>query len=320
MNGLGNPTGAAGPSNPLDAQQPKKKRSNVSKACQPCRRRRCKCDGVRPSCTTCAIYKDECYWEPREDYRKPLSRQQVQALTTRVQDLERLLREHGIEPGLEDRMAKVHVEDDDEGEHKRDVEAEPGSDLREWSQEHLVEAETGDVQVHGPTSAFRHLGKYSHDRLEPNTVYNDMSPGSPDPLPVGFARYLPQNVYMTEQQHDQALDRFFRFYACWVFRRDMATALHGDGQTKTTSYSPMLHNAILAIALGFSDEPYLRAPETRKLFATKAKDSIDQEGMKPSVATVQAFAHLASYHSLSGEHNLGWLYIGMALRCGVARE
>ncbi|ORY32910.1 fungal-specific transcription factor domain-domain-containing protein [Naematelia encephala] len=322
------PSSTSGSSNAV----PKKRRTNVGKACEPCRRRRCKCDGVRPSCTTCAVYKDECYWEPREDYRKPLSRQQVQALTTRVQDLERLLREHGLDPGKasEDMgvgVEKKEPEDEGIGEHVTsdgDLGDGPG-DLREWSQDHLVEGETGDLQVHGPTSAFRHLGKYSHEHSNGLEAYHDSSPEPPVALPNGFARYLPQDVYLTEQQHELAIDRFFRFYASWgqrtnpiLFRQDMKIALYTDVHAKTSHYSPMLHNAILAIALGFCDEPYLRSQATRKIFAKHAKSFLDHEGGKPSVATVQALAHLASYHSLAAEHNLGWLYIGMALRCGVA--
>ncbi|WWC70565.1 uncharacterized protein I206_104516 [Kwoniella pini CBS 10737] len=282
------------------ASRPKKKRTNVGKACEPCRRRRCKCDGVKPSCTTCAVYKDECYWEPREDYRKPLSRQQVQALTTRVQDLERLLREHGLDPGSAGPSDVKDGSDEEAGERKKDIVDEPSGDIREWSQDHIVEGETGELQVHGPTSAFRHLGKYSHDDVRLN---HEMSPESPDPLPYGYARHLPQDVYITEEQHDQAINRFFQFYASWgqrsnpiLFRQDLHTALYTNSDVKTPHYSPMLHNAILAIALGFSDEAFLRTSEIRRVFAKKAKDFIDYEGMNPTVATVQAFAHLASYH------------------------
>lgn len=82
----------------------------------------------------------------------------------------------------------------------------------------------------------------------------------------------------------------------------------------------MLHNAILSIALGYSDDERLRDRTTRRLFASAAKSYIDEEGMNPTVATVQAFAHLAAHHSLGAEHNLGWLYIGMALRCAMACE
>lgn len=103
------------------------------------------------------------------------------------------------------------------------------------------------------------------------------------------------------------------------FKHDMALAVFPPF-ARTAHYSPLLHNAILAIALGFSDEPFLRHPAARKVFSAHAKSFIDEEGMTPSVATVQALAHIASYHSLGAEHNLGWLYIGMAVRCAVARE
>jgi hypothetical protein len=100
----------------------------------------------------------------------------------------------------------------------------------------------------------------------------------------------------------------------------MQTSLNSETPVKTPHYSPMLHNAILAIGLCFSDEPYLRQPAVRKIFAREATTHLESEGMNPTVATVQALAHLASYYSLAAEHNLGWLYIGMALRCAMARE
>ncbi len=100
----------------------------------------------------------------------------------------------------------------------------------------------------------------------------------------------------------------------------MEAALSGGGSVKTSHFSPMLHNAILAIGLCFCEEPYLRTPAIRRTFAQEAKTHLEREGMNPTVATVQALAHLASYHSLAAEHNLGWLYIGMALRCAMARE
>ena len=105
-----------------------------------------------------------------------------------------------------------------------------------------------------------------------------------------------------------------------LFREDMALALSSETPIKTPHYSPMLHNAILAIGLCYCDEPHLRTPALRKVFVTEAKKHLETEGMNPSVATVQALAHLASGHSVDAEHNLGWLYIGMALRCALARE
>ena len=88
----------------------------------------------------------------------------------------------------------------------------------------------------------------------------------------------------------------------------------------TPHYSPLLHNAILSIALCYADEEHLRFPGTRKVFAQQAKTFIDQESSNPIVATVQGLASLSSYHSLEGEHNLGWTYMGQASRLSQARK
>lgn len=98
-----------------------------------------------PVCTTCKIYKDECYWDPREDYRKPLSRSQVQALVTRVQDLERLLKDNGIDPGQGSGSGLTSEHQEKGGEHDDEVVDGEGSDLREWSQDHLVSWLRGSI-------------------------------------------------------------------------------------------------------------------------------------------------------------------------------
>jgi hypothetical protein len=115
--------------------------------------------------------QDECSWNPREDYRKPLSRQQVEALRTRVADLERMLRDHGLDPGTGNEGSAVEQvagggaggtiggtggRNDgvggsgggeggrpDETRGERGVGAdkpmlEGPEDLRDWSQSHLV--------------------------------------------------------------------------------------------------------------------------------------------------------------------------------------
>ncbi|GHJ84926.1 hypothetical protein NliqN6_1328 [Naganishia liquefaciens] len=298
------------------APEGKKRRHNVGKACENCRRRRVKCDGVHPECGTCKVYKDDCCWDSREDLRKPISRQQVEALQTRIADLEKRLRDHGLDPG----HARDGVETVKSGPEERQEDGRDGDEDAEWPQTHLVENETGDFQVYGPTSAFRHLSiSNPQTRLSPTVE-------SPECAAPGFRKYLPPEIPLTEQEHDLAVDRFFRYYASWgqrthpiLFREDMQIALYSSPPApKTPHYSPMLHNAILAIALCFSDNPYLRLDSTRNRFAVEAKNHVEQEGTTPTVATVQALLHLASYHSTAAEHNIGWLYMGMALRCALA--
>lgn len=244
----------------------------------------------------------------REDLRKPLSRQQAHALHTRIEDLERLLRDNGIDPSHAAGPSHHSGEDEEDGEGRQ-----AGADVSD----HIVVA-SGGYQVHGPTSAFRHLAKFHSDEPEPTP--ND------DGDSLGFRRHLPAGIPISAHDHDLALKRFFRYYASWAqrthplrFYEDMETALGPNPPTtRVNYYSPMLHLAILAIGLCFCDDPNLRSPAVRKIFAEEAKTHFDHECMSPTIATVQALAHLASYHSLAAEHNLGWIYIGSALRCAMS--
>ena len=72
----------------------------------------------------------------------------------------------------------------------------------------------------------------------------------------------------------------------------------------------MLHNALVALALGFSDEPF-NDFKTRQIYATTAKSFIEGECRKPNLSVVHALSVLASYHSSQGDQTLGYMYFGM---------
>lgn len=76
-----------------------------------------------------------------------------------------------------------------------------------------VERADGNVYLHGPTSAFRHLGKHPRDHSNGLNIYP--TPVSRDPLQNGHSRYLPAEIQLSQAEHDQCLDRFFGYYACW---------------------------------------------------------------------------------------------------------
>jgi len=83
--------------------------------------------------------QDDCQWDSREDYRKPLPRQQVQALVTRVDYLERLLKEHGIdvESAKSQRQSLERAKDITQ-EQDRQGGVEEGDQPRDLSLDHLV--------------------------------------------------------------------------------------------------------------------------------------------------------------------------------------
>jgi len=79
---------------------------------------------------------------------------------------------------------------------------------------------------------------------------------------------------------------------------------------KTPHYSPMLHNALIALALAFLDEPKFRDLKSRQYFANTAKSFIEAECQKPNLSVVHALSILASFHSSQGDQTLGYMYFG----------
>ena len=90
----------------------------------------------------------------------------------------------------------------------------------------------------------------------------------------------------------------------------------GPSQTppKTPHYSPMLHNALVALALAFTDEPF-NDIKTRQIYAATAKSFIEAECRKPNLSVVHALSVLSSYHNSLGDQTLGYMYFGMTSFC-----
>jgi hypothetical protein len=88
---------------------------------------------------------------------------------------------------------------------------------------------------------------------------------------------------------------------------------------KTPHYSAMLHNALVALALAFSDDPELCDLRSRQYFARKAKEFIETECQKPSLSVLHALSILGSFHSSQGDQTLGYMYFGELPLFGVVQ-
>ena len=157
----------------------------------------------------------------------------------------------------------------------------------------------------------------------PHETYVLMLPGTDQSginVDFDWSRHLPDDVPLDRRSHDKVLDLLFKFFTSWCFQmvpalflRDMFCALsvpRSQPIPKTAHYSPMLHNALLALALAFSDDDRLKDLKTRKYFAKAAKDLIEIECQKPHLSTVHALSILGSFHSSQGEQTLGYMYFG----------
>ncbi|KAH8909980.1 hypothetical protein BR93DRAFT_444523 [Coniochaeta sp. PMI_546] len=89
------PTPRGGPAMPVQ------KRRRVTRACDECRRKKIKCDGKQP-CTHCSVYSYECTYDKPSNRRRNPAPQYIEALESRLQRAEDLLRKFMPDVNLAD--------------------------------------------------------------------------------------------------------------------------------------------------------------------------------------------------------------------------
>ncbi|CCA66394.1 hypothetical protein PIIN_00080 [Serendipita indica DSM 11827] len=199
-------------------------------------------------------------------------------------------------------------------------------------------ASPGSDQTGQEPSTIDHIFSASNPRgaFSPNAVADDDDDDHYD-----WRLVLPKDIDISRTEHDTVLDTFFKFFSSWCYRtipdlflRDMRRYLENSQVLeksqnledekatvtgpKTVHYTPMLHNAILSIALAYSEDPMLSSRSTRAKFVQQAKSTLEIECSRPSLACVQALAYIASFYSGEGEQTLGFLYFGMSIRMSQA--
>ncbi|GAA6059217.1 hypothetical protein JCM10212_006610 [Sporobolomyces blumeae] len=337
-------------------------RKHASRACVQCRRRKAKCDGVSPSCSTCVLYRDECTWAHEQDHRRTAKKGEVTALRERIKILETLLKQSG--GNLEDEaLTKTRTElldSDDEASDEDAREVTNGAAINRLK----IDAETLELTAYGPTSAFQHLPEPLPRRISTSPQSNALSrsplpptsatlhpllhgmgsppsgaiapspssssiSASPAPEsevpdgPFAWNRNLPTLENWDQDLHDALIDAFFSYFNGWCywveerpFRHDMATCLSLSTPcppSRTSYFSPLLHSALLAIACAYSDDPRTDASISTELVAS-AKRCLDDEGERPTIATLRGLLLVGSWHSGNGRQGSGNIFAGIALR------
>jgi hypothetical protein len=175
-------------------------------------------------------------------------------------------------------------------------------------------------------------------------AYRALSQNNPSlDAELDWSRHLPQGVPLTRSEHDRyvrflpllvaasalqtglvpmtrLLELLFRFFTSWglriipkLFQRDMHRCLSMPSISpplKTAHYSPMLHNALLAVATAFSDDPRIKDPAARRLFVDKARSCLESECEFPKLSAIAALSVLANYYSSENHPTLGYIYFG----------
>ncbi|GAA5944992.1 uncharacterized protein JCM15063_000595 [Sporobolomyces koalae] len=311
---------------------PPRRRSYSSKSCNNCRKRKAKCDGVQPICSTCALYKSECVWSEDVDKRRTARKGEVAALRERIKTLEALLdgRDPQATGGESTRYRTELIQSDEDEVEETDVADGVGINRLK------IDEQTLELTAYGPTSAFQHLPEPPiTSRLSASPRTNPLSP-TPVPLlsspvpsidtKIHWNKYLPALVDWDERLHDKLVDLFFHYFNTWCFwieedqfRQDLRALLScsSEDRTSTTSrsshYSPLLHLVLLAIACAYSDDRRASRANSQ-LLVTAAKAHLDDEGERPTIATLRGLLLLGSWHSGNGLQGLGNIYSGMGFR------
>ncbi|KAK0484826.1 fungal-specific transcription factor domain-containing protein, partial [Armillaria novae-zelandiae] len=310
----------------------------TTQACDVCRRKKTRCNGAKPVCGPCEASKRhyECSWtgdpvrHPRTEAHFEALRKRISALEAYCEDLKSMIdkcnKDHG---GL---STYIPLRPSPEYQELEIEEADNSSQELVAATENL-KLEDRDLVMYGNVSPFRfalvpaqHSSKFPEIMADPNARYVlwlDGVSSSHVNLSFDWSRHLPVNLPLTRHEHDKIIDLLFSFFTSWclrvvptLFLRDMYRAIASSGTVKTPHYSPMLHNALIALATAFSDDPHINSFKNREQYAIKAKSYLEYECEKPNICVVQALGLLGSFHATNGDQNLGYLYFGMSARVG----
>lgn len=279
----------------------------------------------------------QCTWDRKPDRRLAISRQDYEQLGVRIRNLERnvtVLQERLRENELPADLPEDVEANDDDGYAASDAD----DDLAHGF-EQLVLVED-NIMHYGDPSPFAELGapmlikprlpaiegfQHSTSRMYEITPMHALGGPGRESNSTKWDMFLPLgddgSKLITRDQHDRALELFFRFFTSWSLRiiphfflRDLVIATEApDPKPQINHYSPMLHNIIIAIALAFSDVSALRERSLRDKFISHGKLSLDSECQRPALSTVQSLALLSSYYSGMGDQTLGFMCFGPLL-------
>ncbi|KAK7048576.1 Zn(2)-C6 fungal-type domain-containing protein [Favolaschia claudopus] len=315
----------------------------ATQACTVCRSKKSKCDGTKPVCGSCAASGrgDECSWGRNVPTKKPRTEAHFEALRKRANSLQVYVEL------LEDLLSKCICQDvsshlqsrpqrpeDQSGEEGGETDTDAPDSDEEITQELTIP--TKRLKLGDPNDDPLLYGAYFRVDYEPETqpprkessehtaqtyVLQLEGVDVADTHPaIDWSRYLPPDVVLERKEHDKVLDLAFHFHTMFpivtsLFLRDMYQALSvppEDDLPRLTYYSPMLHNAILAISLVFSDDPNLQDPKTRLQFVRAAQARFDFK--KPDASMVHALAFIATFYTDIGDRIPAELYFGMSTR------
>ncbi|WVQ68001.1 uncharacterized protein L199_006207 [Kwoniella botswanensis] len=289
-------------------------KNHAPAACKACRQRRVRCnyDKEAKVCQNCLRRGDLCEIKSEEDSRRRISYTVAQQLRARIHELEtenaRLSAER--DAGTEEKADGSQVEFTGVGDQRDKATFECLDRLK-------VFGAVGEICHYGPTSPFSYLPDLQ--MMQSNIVHVDTATGSAGDM-TRWKAFLPSNLNISWFEHQQLLDAFTRYFACWLYAIDSSKFqqdMHRlGGITRSDYYSPILHNALLAMACRFVSNPD-RPSNAAQILIQHALSFFGEELENPVIATVNGLMLLASLHTEQRQTNSGAAYFATAVQTAV---
>ncbi|KAF9923880.1 hypothetical protein FBU30_006090, partial [Linnemannia zychae] len=299
------------------------KRKRLTQACDPCRKKKIKCDGIKPSCANCLKLNGNCTYLPSMKKRGP-RQGYIELLEKRLDKMEQLL-QHGpaaaIDPELLDSKSLLNS-------HLRPGARRAGSSPVDETDEETKKRLDPDTRYFGATSGY--TAQHSEYDKQNDPANGAVAPKYSSQSTLPHKERAKKSLYgiKDEVPRKEILDHLIElFFDSIYFQLPIIHPGTFMKQYKDGKVPPNLLNAMCAAVARFSNHPdVVTTPAflAGEPFATNIRavliDSIDV----PTVSNVQALLLLSMYEYGAARGPRAWMFGGMAVRqaqeLGLNRE
>ncbi|OIW28992.1 hypothetical protein CONLIGDRAFT_403352 [Coniochaeta ligniaria NRRL 30616] len=254
--------------------------------CKSCRKRKIKCNRLRPSCEACQVFQCPCVYDAVPKKRGPKT-DVLEALLKRVDGLEQRLKEKKTEPDTPTTESKPPTAPDETSSN------EENSSTSAAETTSRPKFPTVDTSRGGPS-------------VDESAIYSPSSLSEPNP----------------EVQTDALLDTYFnRFHAKPFHILDESTLRQRLQLNQVPGY---LVHAACAVGARYTPHPsgYQSAVRLSEDYASRARSEIDTD--EPSVDALQALLLLVTAFTAAGKGKKAYMLltnaVGMAMALELHRE
>ncbi|KAJ4984908.1 C6 transcription factor [Stagonosporopsis vannaccii] len=304
----------------------------VSKACEPCRQRRAKCDGQKPACSPCVNKSIDCQYSVASDGRKPASKSYVQLLRDRIEMLECILRKHSID--IDNAIAQYRIEHQGSSGTDTQDSNPPAAQFEEicaafegtLSLDESINFDAdGECHYFGPTSGRLHFQALQNASCDDHILPHNsrcMVKGNTKTSRLPSARPKPSGLRIDADLQAELIDLYFIWQNPWfpvldesLFRKDL---IKGNGRY----LSPLLLSCVLSAGSRFSDRPEVRTDQQDPNTAgdqllEEAEALLHYDLLSPSLTTIQAVAIMVYLYVSRAADAVAWLHQGTAHRLAL---